>query len=96
MNSKEIQPMTESTKKDLRTVRSEPASVQIGKNGLTSELIDELISRLKRNGLLKIRFLKNSPFETRDAAFSELKKHLSENVDILETRGWTVILQKKK
>lgn len=86
----------QSRQNNLRNIRSEPASLQIGKNGLSDKLIDELNSRLKHNSMIKIKFLKNSPFKTREKAFSELQKFLTDDIKILETRGWTVILQKKK
>ncbi len=86
----------QSRQNNLRNIRSEPASLQIGKNGLSDKLIDELNSRLKHDSMIKIKFLKNSPFKTREKAFSELQKFLTVDIKILETRGWTVILQKKK
>lgn len=88
--------MTEYRQNNLRNIRSEPASLQIGKNGLSDKLIDELNSRLKHNSMIKIKFLKNSPFKTREKAFLELQKFLTDDIKILETRGWTVILQRKK
>ena len=88
--------MTEYEKKQIRNIRSEPASLQIGKNGLSTSFIEELNSRLQQSGVLKIKFLKNSPFKTREIALSELKKILSADDKILETRGWTVILQRKE
>ena len=86
----------QSRQNNLRNIRSEPASLQIGKNGLSDKLIDELNSRLKHNSMIKIKFLKNSPFKTREKAFLELQKFLTDDIKILETRGWTVILQRKK
>ena len=88
--------MTEYEQKQLRNIRSESASLQIGKNGLSNAFVEELSSRLKQDGIIKLKFLKNSPFKTRESALSELKKVLTDETKILETRGWTVILKRKK
>ena len=88
--------MTEYEQKQLRNIRSESASLQIGKNGLSNTFIEELNSRLKHDGIIKLKFLKNSPFKTRERALSELEKVLTDETKILETRGWTVILKRKK
>jgi RNA-binding protein YhbY len=82
--------------KELKDIRSESASLQIGKNGLSNSFVEELNARLRQNGVIKLKFLKNAPFKTRESALSELKKVISDETKILETRGWTVILQRKK
>ena len=79
---------------ELQDVRSESATLQVGKNGITQTFLTELDDRLKKNKIIKIKFLKNSPFSNRKEAFSSLEEKLESKVSILETRGWTVILRK--
>ena len=43
----------------LQNVRSESASLHVGKNGLTETFISELNDRLKQNNIIKIKFLKS-------------------------------------
>ena len=80
---------------ELQDVRSESASLHVGKNGLTETLIAELNDRLKQKKIIKIKFLKNSPFKNRKEAFNALESKIKNNFSILETRGWTVIVKKK-
>ena len=79
----------------LQNVRSESASLHVGKNGLTETFISELNDRLKQSNIIKIKFLKNTPFENRKDAFKELESKIGNKFTILETRGWTVIVKKK-
>jgi len=81
-------------KAELQNVRSESASLQVGKNGITETFIAELNDRLKQNKIIKIKFLKNSPFNNRKEAFSTLESKIKSNFSILETRGWTIIVKK--
>ena len=90
-----MEPLTKLKNNKLSIIRSESASLHIGKNGLSPNFIEELNSRLKQNNIIKIKFLKNSPFETRENAFTELQKILNNDIKILETRGWTAVLQKR-
>jgi RNA-binding protein YhbY len=81
-------------KTELRSVRTESATLQVGKNGITETFITELNDRLKQNNIIKIRFLKNSPFSNRKEAFSSLESKLGSKISVLETRGWTIIVKK--
>ena len=45
-----------------------PALLQVGKNGLTEEFINELSRTLKKKGLVKIRLLKSCAEKPREAA----------------------------
>ena len=81
-------------KSELQNARSESAALQVGKNGITETFLAELNDRLKQNDVIKIKFLKNSPYKNRKEAFSSLETMLKSNISILETRGWTVIVKK--
>ncbi len=81
-------------KTELQNLRSESASLQVGKNGITETFIVELNDRLKQNDMIKIKFLKNCPFNNRKEAFIALESKIKSNCSILETRGWTIIVKK--
>ena len=81
-------------KAELQNLRSESASLQVGKNGITETFIAELNDRLKRNNMIKIKFLKNGPYNNRKEAFAALESKIKSNFSILETRGWTIIVKK--
>lgn len=81
-------------KAELQNVRTESASLQVGKNGITETFISELSDRLKQIDMIKVKFLKNSPFNNRKEAFAALELKIKGNFRILETRGWTVIVKK--
>jgi RNA-binding protein YhbY len=78
----------------LRNIRSSSSSLQVGKNGLSESFLMELESRLKKEKTVKIKFLKNSPFSSRQEALSSLNSVLKGKIRVLETRGWTAIIQK--
>ena len=80
---------------NVRNIRAESPSLQVGKNGLSDSFLNELNNRLKKDKTIKIKFLKNSPFNSRQEAVSALKAILNSNSEVIETRGWTVIIQKK-
>jgi len=79
---------------DLQNLRTESASLQVGKSGITETLIAELNDRLKKNEMIKIKFLRNSPFNSRKEAFTALESKIRNKFSILETRGWTIIVKK--
>ena len=79
---------------NIRNIRSESPSLQVGKNGLSDSFLIELDNRLKKEKTVKIKFLKNAPFSSRQEAFSALKAVLDRNFEVIETRGWTATLQK--
>ncbi|MHA1978283.1 MAG: YhbY family RNA-binding protein [Candidatus Hodarchaeales archaeon] len=81
---------------NIRNIRSESPSLQVGKNGLSESFLSELYSRLKNEKTVKIKFLKNAPFSSRQEAILALEAVLNKNSEVIETRGWTAILQKKR
>ncbi len=80
---------------NLRNIRSESSNLQVGKNGLSESFLIELSNRLKKEKIVKIKFLKNAPYNTRQEAITILKTVLNRNTEVVEKRGWTVILKKK-
>ncbi len=80
---------------NLRNIRSSPSSLQVGKKGLSESFLIELETRLKKEKTVKIKFLKNSPFSSRQEAISSLSLVLEGKIRVLETRGWTAIVQKQ-
>lgn len=80
---------------ELQNIRSESATLHVGKNGLTETFISELNERLKQNDIIKIKFLKNGPFSNRKDAFNKLESKIKHSFSILETRGWTAIVKRK-
>ncbi len=74
--------MTKSSKelswKEVGQYAQQAAKIQIGKKGITETLKEELRQRVKKEGVVKVRVLKNSPI------FNERKtllKQLAEEVD---------------
>ncbi len=69
------------------------ATVQVGKKGITPELIEEIRAQLKKRKIVKIKFLKNAEREN----FKDKVKEIASKVDaeIVEIRGFTFILRKK-
>ena len=69
------------------------ATVQIGKDGITEGVINEIKAQLKKRKIIKIKFLQNSDRDN----FREKIKNLAErsDADILEIRGFTAVLKKR-
>ncbi|WP_048103819.1 YhbY family RNA-binding protein [Aciduliprofundum sp. MAR08-339] len=69
------------------------ATVQIGKDGITEGVINEIKAQLKKRKIIKIKFLQNADRDN----FREKIKNLAErsNADILEIRGFTAVLKKR-
>ncbi len=67
-----------------------PARIHIGKKGITETLKEELRMRLKKEGMIKIRVLKNSPiFNERASVFTKLAPEVGAKV--IRTMGHTAI-----
>lgn len=69
------------------------ATVQIGKKGMTEEVIEEIKAQLKKRKIIKIRFLKNADREN----FKEKVESIAKKVgaEIVEIKGYTFILRKE-
>ncbi len=69
------------------------ATVQVGKNGVTEEIIQEIMAQLKKRKIVKIKFLKNAD----RGDFKEKAQEIAErvNAELVEVRGFTFILRKR-
>lgn len=71
------------------------ATVRVGKNGVTSSVINEIKNQLKKRKIIKIKFLKS----TKDiGTIDEFVKVLEEKTgaSVVDVRGGTVILSVKE
>lgn len=69
-------------------------TIQIGKNGLSEAFFNELKEQLKVYKRIRVKILKNAPFDNRKVALSHLEQRLPSNMHLIETRGWTAIIEK--
>ncbi len=88
--------MNDNASEKLILVRQEPSLLQIGKRGVTDAHLNELEELFKQHEFIKVKILKNSPYPTRAKAFEILQNSLSPDYSIVEVRGWTAIIAKKK
>ncbi len=72
--------------------------LQLGKNGLSKSFIKEVRRRLEKNGVVKIRVLKNFIRVNKDIDRREVAEKVAKIVGakLLEVRGYTFILVKDK
>ncbi len=68
--------------------------VHIGKAGLTNGIINQIDNQYKKKRIIKIRFLSMENFESVKEAANTLANLTKSNV--LDIRGKTVVLQKRK
>lgn len=82
--------------RDTRELRAQgqslKATVQIGKDGLTPEVAEELRRQMKAKGLVKVRLNASFPAEAADAAAKLAEASAS---DIVDVRGRTVVLRRR-
>ncbi|MCC6010052.1 MAG: YhbY family RNA-binding protein [Fervidicoccaceae archaeon] len=73
------------------------ADVNIGKKGVTQEVIDEIKKRLEKEGLLKIKINKNI-YVQEGISIDEFARILAQKTDseIIDIRGRTIIIAKRK
>jgi RNA-binding protein len=69
--------------------QSLPATVRIGKDGITQTVIDEVIRQLKKTKLVKVKLLPSVERDRKEAG-AELAKATSSV--LIEVRGRTVVL----
>jgi len=82
--------------KDTRTLRSEAQSlkptVQIGKDGLTEKVAEELRRQVKAKGLIKVRL---NPSYQVDAKKAAVELSEASSSDVVDVRGRTVVLSRR-
>lgn len=80
-------------KRYLRSLASEEKAIfQIGKDGLSDNLIEQVANALKARELVKISVLKNSAVDIEETAFDLARLTHSELVQII---GRTIVLFKQ-
>jgi len=78
-----------------RKVHGRP-DVNIGKKGLTESVINEIKKRVEKEGIIKVKINKNLRKEGFDRkAFAEQLARAT-GTEVVDLRGYTVILRKKK
>ncbi len=75
--------------------RNNIPTIQLGKNGLTESFFKEIKDQLKVHAAIRVRILKNAPFEDRKTAVAQLEQNLPNPLKIVEKRGWTAIIENK-
>ncbi len=88
--------MKKKLKEDVAQIWQGPTHLQIGRKGISQDFFDELEMQLERKKFVKVKVLQNAPFKNRSEAFSLLQQRLSEDLKLLEVRGRTAIITKKK
>lgn len=74
-------------KKIKKAANQQNVELQIGKNGLTPALMDEMGRRLQKHPLVKVRLLKNCPVDTEDVVKQVMDAHKTTKV---ESKGYTI------
>lgn len=79
----------------MQEIHKIDATVRVGKNGITENVINEIRNQLKKRKIVKIKFLKSTKVL---GTVEEFAKILEEKTDakVLEVRGGTVILSTKR
>jgi RNA-binding protein len=85
--------------KTERRLNSLKPLVRIGKQGVTQGIIEEVDSQLERSEIVKVRILRAALGEDN---MKEMRTHISQEImertksDLVEIRGNTIILHRKK
>ena len=81
---------------DLRNMRAKAQGVrptlQVGKEGMTPKVIDELVRQIRSKGMVKVRLNPSCPNDVSDAA-AEMAK--ASSADIVDIRGRTIVLSRR-
>lgn len=79
----------------INEIRSAPAAISVGKNGITDNLVKEIQAQLKKSRILKIRFQK-SILEDPQRDRAKLAGEIIEKTRsvLYEIRGNTIIIYK--
>ena len=83
-------------KEKLNEVKESSAQIIIGKNGLTENIKNTIILRLKKEKIVKIKMLKTA-VELKNMARKEFAELIAKEVNakLLDIRGYNLIIQKK-
>lgn len=80
-----------SSKKELKEVIHQHATIRIGKNGLTQGIIEEIKKQLEKRKIVKVRIGIKIDEDRRE--FARKVAELT-NSELVEVRGFTFILRK--
>jgi len=76
-----------------------PATLQVGKNGLTTDLIAELQKQLKKRKLVKVKLVKGfvEQFKEKGQTKKDIAEELAKktNSEIIEAVGFVVVLWRR-
>jgi len=78
-----------------REMTEEKPTVWIGKNGITQGIVDDVTRKLKKDEIVKIKILKSGLKSGSCEELAEEVSRLTEST-LIETRGHTIILFKKR
>ena len=70
-----------------KNANQQNVELQIGKNGLTPTMLDEIGRRLQQHPLVKIRLLKSCDLDTEDVAKQAIEKF---QTTVIESKGYTI------
>ncbi|MFX0150161.1 MAG: YhbY family RNA-binding protein [Candidatus Hodarchaeota archaeon] len=87
--------MKNKSKEILSQAWQNASTLQLGKKGISSSFLEELESQLKHNTFIKIKILKNAPFDNRSEAFEKLQQRIALDIELVEKRGRTVLVTKR-
>ena len=81
------------SKKEIMSNASSAMTMNIGKNGVNDNVIEEIKRQLKANEIVKLRFAKNIANQKDDYISDIVSKTRSKLIDV---RGHVAIIYKKK
>jgi len=87
-----LEGMTSDIKSEIKKAKARHADVRIGKKGLTEGVINEIKRRLEHSNVVKVKI--GIDVEDRRKFAEEVA--LKTNSRLIEVRGYTFILAKKK
>lgn len=83
-------------KEKLNRIKASSAQIVIGKNGLTEEILNTIKKKIKKDKIIKVKLLKTVP-ELEKLGRKKCAELLAKklNVNLIEIRGYSIILQKR-
>lgn len=89
--------ISEKRKMRMLAVRNEIPKINIGKNGLTENILNEINRQLDEHEVVKIKFLRSMPLID-EIDIRELGRKISStlNAEIIDIRGKTITLYRKQ
>ena len=79
---------------DIKKIIHGKTDIQIGKNGLSESVMNQIKDQLKKNKFLKIRFLDLGEFNSTKEAAGVLCNNIK--AKLIDKRGKTIVIQRTK